>query len=293
LAELLGVTQACKDLSDGHLSAIIADMVATELKGRESLLESVLRDVVGDFFVANDLSPGPHYWRVVRFWSNLFVAGLLDEMDRREKINDRKGFGRKITELIVEEDRRDKLLQKLGKQVAEWRSFTGECPEPSEDAQSEACNKIWEQVRSFTSCEPPAANPYFLYATITGAFKKILLHARDHLWSIRKREREEAKKLFALDDRPTEPKGGNPSGVIPLQSIPPNGRLNRSEERLATKLLVDQVLRHLEDDERKVVTLVEVEGRTQAEVAKKLKISQPTVSRLWESAMEKLRNYIS
>jgi RNA polymerase sigma factor (sigma-70 family) len=69
-------------------------------------------------------------------------------------------------------------------------------------------------------------------------------------------------------------------------------RLDGSRERIENKLRVEQAIRHLEDDERKVFELVKYDGHTQQEAAEMLQISQPTVSRLHNSAIKKLRNIL-
>jgi RNA polymerase sigma factor (sigma-70 family) len=258
--------------------------------GRESRFLAIVRDAVTDYFLAHGMLLRQHYWRVVEFWSNLFSAGLVDELDRRTRQKESR-HGSEIAELIVEEDRRGPLLSKMGKKVARLPSFKGERPKPSEDAESQSCEDILEQLRPFTSCIPPAANPEFLKATITGALNKVLFRARDHLWEQRKAEREEAKELVVPDQTSAEsdhePLHGTDSLIIPSES------LHRSEQHLEARLLVEQALEQLDDDEKKVVILVKVEGYTQNNVSRELGISQPTVSRLLNSGLEKLHKRLS
>jgi RNA polymerase sigma factor (sigma-70 family) len=258
--------------------------------GRESQFLAIVRDAVTDHFVAHGLPLGQHYWRVVQFWSNLFSAGLVDELDRRTKQRESR-HGNQIAELIVEEGRRGELLGQIGKQIARLPSFTGELPKQSEDAESQACENILEQLGPLVTCTPPAANPEFLKATITGALNNVVFHARDRLWYQRKVEQEEAKILLAVDPTSAEPDHEHPRGIDSL--IPPDEPLHRSEKQLETKLLVEQAIGHLEDDEKKIVMLVEVEGYTQNKVGRELGISQPTVSRLLNSGLEKLRKRLS
>jgi RNA polymerase sigma factor (sigma-70 family) len=68
--------------------------------------------------------------------------------------------------------------------------------------------------------------------------------------------------------------------------------LDRSEKRLETKLRVEQAIRLLGDDERKVFELVKLEGYSEVEAAEKLGISQATVSRRYVSARDMLRNIL-
>jgi RNA polymerase sigma factor (sigma-70 family) len=290
LAELFGIAQAQKELSDGQLAGIIADGIGSRSKNSESVLFAVVREVVGEYFLARGLLPGRHFWRLVAFWSNLFVAGLLDEMDRRQKLNE-KPAGRIVRELIVEESKRPELLRRIAKGVAKWSSFKGERPEPSEDAESEACKELWEHVQCFISTEPPAANPEFLKATITGAFNKILLQVRHDLWYQRKCERGEGKRTESSDARPIGSQDDAPSApkTQDQKAIEfSKGRQRQLEERI----LVDQLLSKgiLNDQEMKVIEFVKLRELTQAEAAKELRMSQPTVSRHYNSAIEKLRN---
>jgi len=290
LAELFGIAQAQKELSDGQLAGIIADGIGSRSKNSESVLFAVVREVVGEYFLARGLLPGRHFWRLVAFWSNLFVAGLLDEMDRRQKLNE-KPTGRSVSELIVEESKRPELLERIAKEVAKWPSIKGELPKPSEDAESEARKEIWERVQCFISTNPPAANPEFLKATITGTLNKILLQVRHHLWYQRKCERTEGKR--------TESSGDN---LIGSQDEDPSARRTRDrkaiefskgpQRQLEEKILVDQLLWKgiIKDQEKKAIEFVKLRGFTQAEAAKELKISQPTLNRRLKSGIEKLRN---
>ena len=290
LAELFGVRPACEEFSDDQLSTIIAETVQCMGNGRESRILAIVRDSVTDYFLAHGMPLRQHYRRVVEFWSNLFSAGLVDELDRRTKQKESR-HGSEIAELIVEEDRRGPLLSKMGKKVARLRSFKGERPKPSEDAESQACADILDQLGPLVTCGPPAANPDFLKATITGALNDVQFHARDRLWDQRKFERGEGKVLIAPDEKYAESDLEGPHGIDSL--LPPGEPLHRHEKRLETKILVDQAIGHLEEEEKKVIMLVKLGGYTQKKVARELEISQPTVSRLLDSALEKLRKHLS
>jgi RNA polymerase sigma factor (sigma-70 family) len=152
--------------------------------------------------------------------------------------------------------------------------------------------EIWKQVERFTSTDPPAANPEFLKATITGAFNKILLHVRDHLCYRRGCKRGEANKLVVPEEWRAPSNDDSPLVINSREGVLLARRLDGSRERIENKLRVEQAIRHLEDDERKVFELVKYDGHTQQEAAEMLQISQPTVSRLHNSAIKKLRNIL-
>ena len=291
LAKLFGVTHSIRELTADQLAGIIADGLGSAYKDREDLLLAAVREVVADRFLANDLLPGPRFWPVVGFWHNLFVAGLSDEKARRQEQNE-KSTGARVRELIVEENKRDELLEKIAREVAKWPSIKGERPKPSEDAASEAYKEILERVQCFISTGPSAANPEFLKATITGALNKILLQVRDDLWYQRKCERREAKTLVGLDEITAKSGHGSSIGMnspdATSSAKPPEWTL----EGLTQKILVEQLLSKgvVKDQEKKVIEVVMLGGLTQAEAAVELKISQPKVSRLLTSGVKKLRN---
>jgi RNA polymerase sigma factor (sigma-70 family) len=109
---------------------------------------------------------------------------------------------------------------------------------------------------------------------------------------MRKCERDEAEKRFVPKERLAGSEDEGPSAMDPLDNIPPDEPLNRVEERQGTKLLVEQAMRHLGEEQRKVFELVKRDGYSQIEAAEKLGISQATVSRRQASAIERLRNIL-
>jgi hypothetical protein len=274
LAKLFGVTRACEEISDGHLSVILADTSMS--KGRESVCNSVMRDVVADVFVANGPLPGPHYWRVVEFWSNLLVAGILDEFDRRQKQNE-NAHGSAMRELIVEEDRRAELLEKLGDKASQGLWIPGEYPGHSEEGPALAREKIWESVSNLVAIEPPAANPKVLLAFMRGALNKVLKSARYHVQTLIETElRRSARMVFADHVFPTR-KWEEETDPEPLTAQLP-GEVRGDPDWV---LLVEQHRSkgQLTDRERKLIEFVKVKGHTQKEAAAKFGISQSTISK--------------
>jgi len=284
LAKLFGVTRACEEISDDHLSVILADMVASMSKGWESVFNSVMRDVVADVFVANGLLPGPHYWPVVGFWSNLLVAGLLDEFGRRADENE-DADGRGVAALIVEEDRRAELLEKLADKASQRLWFPGEYPGQSEEGPALAREKIWESVSNLVAKEPPAASPEVLSAFMRGALNRVLDSARSHVQTLVKTElRRSARLVFADHVFPTR-KWEEETDPEPLTTQLPD----ETREDPDWALLVEQVpsKAQLTDQERKLIEFLK-EGHTQEDAAAKFGISQSTVNKYLQKAKEKL-----
>ncbi len=278
LAELFGVTRACKEISDGHLSVILADMVASMSKGRESVFNSVVRDVVADFFVANDLLPGRHYMRVVRFWSNLLCAGLAEEFGRRTEQSE-TASGRETAELIVEEDedKRAELLKTLGNKVNKRLWFPGEYPGQSEEGPALAREKVWESVSNLVAIEPPAANPEVLLAFMRGALNKVLESARDHVRARMETEHRRSRRMVFADHVFPTRKWEEETDPEPLTAQLP-GEVRGDPDWV---LLVEQRRSkgQLTDRERKLIEFVKVKGHTQKEAAAKFGISQSTISK--------------
>ena len=70
-------------------------------------------------------------------------------------------------------------------------------------------------------------------------------------------------------------------------------KCEESEEDITDKMLLKELIASLDERERKVIILRYYSDRTQAEIAKELKVSQVQVSRLENKIMEKMRKKIS
>ena len=71
------------------------------------------------------------------------------------------------------------------------------------------------------------------------------------------------------------------------------GQADAAEERVVDHLLLKELLKNLDKDERKLIYLRYFSEKTQTQVGKELGISQVQVSRLEKNALKCMQNYLA
>jgi len=286
VAEVTGIRAEFEALSNSELAKWISEVL--EKNGEDGPFSFVYS--LGQAF--SEFAQAPELLTTTReLLLGVFTAGLVNEFGRRcseHETND----GRDVSELVVEVYNRDQILLNLGKRAVKVSRCRREATRLSIETSSMAQEFIWVSLSNILPTgvldenNIPATEPAFLEALMEGAFNKILKQATYNLGTAIKTEGRRRKQM-EYDSDAVE----NYSSITDQTLLPDGYPAERNlEAAVRRKILVEQIKSKadLTEREQKVIELC-MSGDTQEEIAKKLSVTQGTVSNRFRSAEEKMR----
>jgi hypothetical protein len=210
-----------------------------------------------------------------RMYGLVLSNALLIGMQRRQTRNE-NAYGRMIRAIIVEERRRGELLTATANSAAARLAvpgLTSLLSTSAEDARADARLHIWNAVAPLIKRQPPVGDEDVIFLFVTGGLNLIWSQTRDSLREqIRTaRRRREAIQHFGSDL--------DHFGALPTY---------RDSER---EMMLDYVFRSPDvmTESKELLKLLRTEEDTQEEFARRLGVSQATISRRNQIALEQAR----
>jgi RNA polymerase sigma factor (sigma-70 family) len=291
-ANQLGLDTLCKRLS--------TQIIATFLALPDPVKENPLRKFLHVFVERNcerlKRLPGWNYEMFLTFCCCVFRHALRQEYLSRRQKNESLD-GRAVREILVEEQKRGKLLKDLADKKMIGRFFPGEIRFQAEDAPAEAMAEMWERISEYTKTSPVAADPNALRAFMEGALNRIPQHSRDRVRTLIETE----NRRLIMCEQNTDQGDGSESQqdsssaqaqprrvLVELETIP--DKRSCVEDHL-DKILVEQLLTTLEPRDKELITL-SLEGYTEREVAARLGMTQSAVSKRLHTIQTKLKKAV-
>jgi hypothetical protein len=274
VAKATGVDSQCRGLKDADLAELVANAALT---GRRSLLYRALSRIAASHSECCDLSSEIHVMELALRLFELYSVALADELGRRQRRKEDPD-GQLVRQILVEEEARGERIQEVANQRTRGLWFPHDRTDGGKDAASEMAATIWELLTDLAGTSPAAANPGALLAFMTGRLNPVLRRARDYV----------RNQIETADRRIQKEEPGNPLSLIPLVELLPSrsdppGDLNRY-------LLVEQLRSRadLSALETSILRKLYVEGQTQKEAARSLRLSQSVVSKIKSTSITKL-----
>lgn len=289
-AEDPAVRRIAENLSDDDLAKRFTTRSGAN---GESDFGRKMRGEIAEYVRRKGCPEGWDFESFVAFWRLVFTVAICNEFERRVSRNETHNSA-PVKELIAMESGRDIRLGNLGKLAAAGLKVPQSCAggfnnirEEVQEAESIACESVWESVHCFVEQEPPAGDPKFLLALLRGELNKVIARARDKVRTRVERELARGETELARSERLDD---GDALAGAGEDWMDPNSTIKHARGAFDGNVLLLEIINKAPDvmnllieyhhDGKRQAELADSMGISQSEVSKRLREARETVSRL-------------